>query len=518
MRLSSTSLASENAQLKEENQRLRDANSALQQSLDWFKRQIFGEKSEKRHEIDLVHQADLLADLAPQPTAPPLFNKPSQPARRRKIRSAETVTDTGLRFDASIPVREIELPCPEIKDLDPTQYERIGEKVTYRLAQLPSSYEVLKYVRPVIKLKDTCKIVTAATAPQVLERSFADVSFLAGMLLDKFLYHLPLYRQHQRLAQGGVTVSRFTLTQLTRRTIDLLAPIYDAQFQHILRSRVLAMDETPIKAGRVQGHKGKLKQSYFWPIYGEDDEIVFPFTLAKGFDSLQPLLEGWQPGTLLSDGASVYSQYARRIDALTHACCWAHTRREFERAEGSNPQQSRDALIWIGELYRHERVIRERALDGDAKLEYRVANSLPVVTAFWQWCEDLSQQAWTSVDKIGGALQYVRTRRAGLEVFLSDPEVAIDTNHLERSLRPIPMGRRSWLFCWTELGAKHVGIIQSLLVTCRLHGVHPYTYLVDVLQRVDQHPALQVDELTPRLWKEKFAHNPLRSVIDPLHK
>lgn len=102
-------------------------------------------------------------------------------------------------------------------------------------------------------------------------------------------------------------------------------------------------------------------------------------------------------------------------------------------------------------------------------------------------------------------------RQTSLQVFLSDPDLAMDTNHLERALRPIPMGRRNWLFCWTELGAKQVGIIQSLLVTCQLQGVDPYTYLVDVLQRVSQHPANKVSELSPKIWKQKFADNPLRS-------
>ncbi len=80
--------------------------------------------------------------------------------------------------------------------------------------------------------------------------------------------------------------------------------------------------------------------------------------------------------------------------------------------------------------------------------------------------------------------------------------MAIDTNHLERALRVIAMGRRNWLFTWTELDAKHVGIVQSLLVTCRLHGIDPYDYVVDVLQRIGQHPASQVHQLTPRLWKQ----------------
>jgi transposase len=96
-------------------------------------------------------------------------------------------------------------------------------------------------------------------------------------------------------------------------------------------------------------------------------------------------------------------------------------------------------------------------------------------------------------------------------VFLSHEKVPMDTNHLERALRPIPMGRKSWLFCWTEVGAEHAGIVQSLITTCRLHGIDPYTYLVDVLQRVAQHPASRVAELTPRLWKQHFGAEPLRS-------
>ena len=90
----------------------------------------------------------------------------------------------------------------------------------------------------------------------------------------------------------------------------------------------------------------------------------------------------------------------------------------------------------------------------------------------------------------------------------------IDTNHLEREIRAIAIGRKNWMFCWTEVGAKYVGIVQSLLRTCRLQGIDPYTYLVDVLQRVESHPAREVHLLTPRLWKENFADNPLRSHID----
>ena len=114
-----------------------------------------------------------------------------------------------------------------------------------------------------------------------------------------------------------------------------------------------------------------------------------------------------------------------------------------------------------------------------------------------------------------GALAYIRERRVGLSVYLDDPEVSIDTNHLERALRVIPMGKKNWLFSWTELGAKHIGIVQGLLATCRLHDINPYDYFVDVLQRVG-HPASLVHQLTPRIWKELFAANPLRSELHDL--
>jgi hypothetical protein len=111
------------------------------------------------------------------------------------------------------------------------------------------------------------------------------------------------------------------------------------------------------------------------------------------------------------------------------------------------------------------------------------------------------------------ALAYALERREGLEVYLNDPDVPIDTNHLERALRAIPMGRKNWMFCSTELGAQHIGVIQSLLVTCRLHDVDPYDYFVDVLQRIHSHPPTQIEELTPRRWKELFAKDPMRSIL-----
>lgn len=170
------------------------------------------------------------------------------------------------------------------------------------------------------------------------------------------------------------------------------------------------------------------------------------------------------------------------------------------------------ALSLIAALYKIEERIKNEKLTGEAKRACRQQYSKPVVDKFFSWVDEQSQRIdLVPSDPFSKALAYAKKREEGLRVFLDDPDVPLDTNHVERGLRCIPMGRRNWLFSWTEIGAEHVGIIQSLIYTCRLHGVKPYDYLIDVLQRVDRHPASDILELTPRVWKEKFGDNPLRS-------
>ena len=404
----------------------------------------------------------------------------------------------------------IEQNVPELSGPEADQFEIIGLKSTFRLAQCPASYVVLRYDRPVIKRKNSEPPLPSPAPANVLEKSLADVSLLVGLLVDKFQYHLPLYRQHQRISEAGIHLSRATLTNLSKRTIDLLRPIVDAQLDSVLLSRVMAMDETPIKAGKAG--PGKLKQGWFWPLYGDRDEVVFTFAASRGRQHIEATLRQQFSGTLISDGYAAYARYAQHYAQITHAQCWTHSRRQFIDAEGQEPRAVREALDAIATLYRHETQIRERNLSGEKKQQYRLEHSKPVVDTFFQWCDrQLQRTDLTPTNPLSKALGYVKRREQALRVFLEDPDVPLDTNHLERALRPIPMGRKAWLFCWTELGAEHVGIIQSLISTCKLHDINPYTYLTDVLLRINEHPASRVEELTPRLWKDKFAHNPLRS-------
>ncbi len=492
---------------------LRAENASLQRQLDWFKRQLFGRKSERLLEIDPAVQQSLLSSMEDLPAPPPEPDEAAPPGKkpRRKARQ-NTVNDTGLRFDEAVPVKVIEV-APDLPDgVSLDDVEVITTRSTFRLAQRRASYQVLEYRCPVIKVSADA-VPQAASAPATLfDGSLADVSFIAGMLVDKFCYHLPLYRQHQRLLQAGIQLSRTTLTQQVARAAALLSPIHLAQLEHVLKSQVLAIDETPIKAGRKA--KGKMKEAWFWPLYGDHDEISFTFSPSRAKAHIDKVLGQHFEGVLLTDGNASYARYAEKRPGVTHAECWAHTRRHFEKARDSD-DAAEEALLRIAGIYEIETWIREKGREGPDKLKARTEYSEPRVRAFWQWCDhQINREDMEPGHPLRKAVEYALKRQRSLEVFLSDPDVPIDTNHLERGLRCIPMGRRNWLFCWSEIGAEHVGILQSLLTTCRLHGVDPYTYLVDVLQRIALHPASRAEELTPRRWKALFADAPLRSDIE----
>jgi len=498
--------------LAEENSALNDEIGQIKRQLDWFKRQLFGRKSERRIEQNPYQLSleEMLTQEAPLPEESETI-KAYQRRTHKKQRTGDEVTGQGLRFSDDVPVEVIRITNPELDGLSEEDYDVITEKVSYKLAQRTGSYVVLKYVREVAKLKTDQTLSCPAMPPGVLEKSIADVSFQAGLLVDKFVYHLPLYRQHQRLLASGINLSRGSLTHISQRSIALLETIYYAQLSSIVSSDVVAMDETPIKAGRK---KGKMKTGYFWPVYGDEDETAFVYSPSRATKVVWEVLQEYS-GVLLSDGYAAYERYAAQNDKVTHAQCWSHTRRGFLAAEALEPELTAQALDFIGALYAHEKTLRENHDQGEQILRYRAENSRPITETFFEWLKQtLNDHGLKPTNPFTEAAHYALKRQTQLCVFLSHPDVALDTNHLERELRVIPMGRKNWQFCWTELGAHHVGVIQSLLTTCKLHGIDPYTYLVDVLQRIDRHPAKDVHLLTPRLWKQHFADNPLRSVID----
>ena len=198
----------------------------LKQQLEWFKRQIFGSKRERYAPTPDMMQMHL-GEVFPVPESVPEARQ-SVPAHTRRVANTDlTRTEEAIPFfdESRVPVETITVIDAEMKALSADEFEVIGEKVSYRLAQRPGSYGVLKYVRPLIKRLDTQTLHCPPAPVGVLEGSRADVSLVAGLLVDKFAYHIPFYRQHQRMGDGGITATRPWLTPIGQKGIWLLEPL-----------------------------------------------------------------------------------------------------------------------------------------------------------------------------------------------------------------------------------------------------------------------------------------------------
>jgi transposase len=195
------------------------------------------------------------------------------------------------------------------------------------------------------------------------------------------------------------------------------------------------------------------------------------------------------------------------MEPPVHAPCWSHPRRQFVDAQRAEPRLVAEALDHSEGVYREEAVIRAQGLEAAAKLAQRGEYTKPLGEAFFVWLTQTGlREVLLPSNPFGHAAQEARGRQAALKVFLTAPEVPIETNQLEREIRPIASGRKNWLFCRTAVGARQVGLIPSLLASGRLQGLDPSVSLVEVLQRVDTPPALEVQLLTPR-----WGNRPLRS-------
>lgn len=496
----------------DELQSTKDELKKVKAQLKWLRHQVFGARSERRV-LQMLPGADQLwlgeqfLDVPEEP--PPKSTTVRQYERSNRRKPTNLVDeDSQLRFDDNVPVETIELEDPRFQGLPEADIVVVDERVTYRLAQR-SPYVILKLIQKVAKLKGEESISCPSLPAAVFPGSSADVSFLASMIFDKYCCHLPLYRQHQRLESSGVYIERSTMTRLVHRSGELLEPIYNALVSSVLNSSVLGVDETPTPAGRKNK---KMKKGYYWVFYGDRDEVFFLFSPSRSQSVIDKALEGFE-GKLLTDGYVVYDTFANKNENVVLCNCWNHTRREFLKAEGLEPELVGKVIGELQKLYRVEKWAKH--LSPEDRLTLRQKYSEPIVTALFEDFEsELEETSLLPSNAYLDAIEYAVKRKKELTVFLGDPAVQIDTNHVERQLRGQAVGRKNWMFHFTEVGARHGAIFFSLIQSCRLAGVDPTTYLIDILQRVDTHPAIDVHQLTPRNWKKFYSAEPMKSLLN----
>ena len=370
----------------------------------------------------------------------------------------------------------------------------MGEEITEVLEYQPGELFVKKYVRIKYAKPSNTGIVIGELPIRPLEKAMAGSGLLAQIVIDKYVDHLPLYRQMQRFERAGLKIPYSTITDWVSATCRLILPLYEALKGEVLQSNYLHADETPIKV-LDKDKKGATHRGYYWVYQDSIKKIVFfDYQENRGREGPQGILENFK-GYLQSDGYVVYDIINKQAGIeLLH--CMAHARRMFHDALENDKERASYALDQIQQLYALERICKEEALNFDEIKEVRQQRSLPILMALGNWMKEQYIQT-TPKSAIGKALAYSIERWQRLSLYTENGMLNIDNNPVENSIRPVALGRKNYLFAGSHEAAQRSAMLYSLLGTCKMHGVEPYTWLRNTLEKIASHPINRINELLP---------------------
>lgn len=387
-------------------------------------------------------------------------------------------------------------------DTDVTGLKKIGDEVTEILDLIPGELYVKQYIRPkyvvpVSEINDT--IITASLPGRLMEKCMFGEGLLAQILADKYCDHLPLYRQMQRFKRAGVTIAQSTMNSATTRALDSLFSLYEAHKKLVLGSKYLHVDETGIRV-MDETKKGTTHDGFYWVYHNSKDKMVlFDYRPGRGREGPDDILKNYQ-GYLQADGYSVYKDFEKRpgIQVLN---CMAHARRKFVDAQQNDAARAHHALGLFQKLYDTERTIKEKGLSGEALLELRQKESVPVLKQLKQWMIEEYPKV-TPASVIGKAIGYCLPRWKKLSLYTTDAILNIDNNPVENAIRPVAIGRKNYLFAGSHDAAQRSAMVYSLFSTCRLHNINPYEWLKNILERMHLYTTANIHELLPQNWKK----------------
>ena len=388
--------------------------------------------------------------------------------------------------------------------------QAIGELRTEQLDIAPAQLRVRVTRRPRYVCRSCDGVIAVAPAPErPIDGGMATEALIVHVVVSKFCDGLPLYRQTQMLARQGVTLDRSTLSNWVGRACWWLTPLYDLIVATVLASNKLFADDTTLPV--LDPGRGRTKTGRLWCyavddrpwrgashpaaayVYSEDHRVARPAKHLATFN-----------GVLQVDGYNGFKRLAGdRADASVRlAFCWAHMRRGFYDFHVSTKSPlAAEVLARIRTLYAIEAEIRGHPAEHRRRV--RQERSRPIVEALHTWLEDHLPRVSGASD-LAQAMRYALRHWSGLLVFLDDGCVEIDSNVVERAIRPIPMTRKAALFAGSDGGARHWAIAMTLIQTAKLNGVEPMAYLTDVLQRIvsSRTKAHELQSLLPWNWRE----------------
>ncbi|HEX6011554.1 MAG TPA: IS66 family transposase [Geminicoccaceae bacterium] len=381
----------------------------------------------------------------------------------------------------------------------------IGHDTSERLDVIPAQFRVLVTRRPKLACRACEGVVVQAPAPErLIAGGMPTEATVAQVLVLRYADHLPLYRQSQILARQGIAIGRDTPASWVGYAANEILPVVARLREILLGSARLFADETTLPV--LDPGRGRTKKGFAWAIARDDrpwggaapPAVVFRYAPGRGRGHAEKLL-GDYAGLLQCDGYAVYKSVSTMGAGPTLAFCWAHVRREFFDLTKTGPAPiAEEALRRIAPLYAVEAAVRGKP--PDVRRAARQANSRALVEELFTWFEaQLARLPGRS--PTADAIRYALNHRDGLERFLDDGHIEIDSNVVERAIRPLVLSRKNALFASGDDGGTRWATVASLVETCKLNGVDPLRYFADVLTRlVNGWPQSRIDELMPWHW------------------
>ena len=507
------SLSTTNKNQSEQIKNLQERIKELTAQVAWLNRQLFGRKSEKLRVYD-PNMPDLFADE---------FSGLRQQAEEKRDEAVEKIEKEPVedvkrnrqnrKMIEDLPVLETDTIEP--KGVDLSLYRRIGEEITKVVKHKPGMLYVKVIIRPKYALKDSTLLPPAGQkgveiAPMPLmpvDKCIADTSLLAEILLQKYEYHVPFYRQIQQyrhLGMKGLTES--TLDGWFKKTVELLKPLYEELKWEVFSCDYVQVDETTVPV--INREKHKADKEYLWMVRSVMERLVI-FHYDGGSRAgavIESLANQYNfKGYLQCDGFAGYETAFKTTPDMRLLNCLVHIRRHFEQALDENRELAQHALTQIQHIYKIERQCDEAGLSYDERRQKRQELARPIMEAMKVWMETEGIK-YSPGSLTGKAITYAYTKWDNIIRCLDDGRLYWDNNLAENVQRPITLSRKNFLFCGNHEAAVNMSVICSLLATCKAHEVNPRVYLNDVIAQMPYHKKATQEELLnllPHKWKLK---------------
>lgn len=505
-------LTNEVQQLSAEKSHLAEQLAAAQFQVQQLQKLIFSARSE-RHIPKTENPEQLTLDfgeLAPTDLEPNADLKEEkikvEYERRKKIHVGRHPLPEHLRVE-EIRIEPEDLP----ENAEQNGYVHIADTIVETLEYTPGSLFKKRYIFPRYVKNEKSEDGEEKTAffqakmpSRPLPKSIAESGLLTHLITQKFLYHLPFYRQIKQFKELYDTeLRKSSVNGWFVATCTLLKPLYEKLKQKILESDYIQADESPIqvqdsekKPRPALASGGKTHRGYQWVYHDPLTKLVlFDYQKGRGQNGPKEILAAFA-GVLQTDGYAVYDKLVKNKPEVTLIGCAAHARRYFFDAKDNHPK-AETALDYFQKAYAIERQIRDTQItDFNEIAAFRQKNALPIWNEFFAWAKKEYPNALPK-SPFGKALYYLLQREQKLTRYLNDGKLQIDNNLVENSIRPLALGRKNYLFAGSHDAAQRIAMMYSFFGSCQKQEINPVTWLKYVLDNIAEHPINRIDELLP---------------------